>query len=1013
MKKNTFLLFLLSFSFAISCLAQTHGQARIDSLLAQLPKTKEDTDKILLLLKVSGLYDNINLDKATGYGQQALDMSEKINWLRGIANATMQLGLNYDTKGDYKKALEYDSISLEKFKEYGRREAPSGIFNDMGRIYARQSNYPKALDYFIKAFRMDSGSKTQMAVELMNIGCIYLFQANYPLALNYFLKALKINEDIGDKSTISTTLMNIGVLYYYQSNYSQSQDYYSKALKMCEDLGDRSGIGYCLMNIGTDYVSLSDYSQAQNYYEKALKMFDELGDKEAIGECQRWMGTNYMAQSEYPEALDNFSKSLSLSREIGDKDKTGIDLMYIGKIYFKIAEDSNKVLLNKLFKGNKRAALSTAKKYCDTAIIILKQINQLTFLKDAYLTSYETETALGDYKAALESYKNYTITKDSVFNAERSKTIDRLAMQYEFYKKHAIDSLQFASESTIQTINLKKQKTFTTLGFIGMALVALLLFFVYRNYSNQRKSNIELQVERSKAIGQKVRAERSEAFKQQFLANMSHEIRTPMNAISGMTDILIEKGPHPNQVNYLTAISKSSDVLLHIINDILDLSKIEAGKISLEAIDFSVSDILTQVKDTLNYKAEEKGLQLIINTVDNVTDIVVGDPYRLTQILMNLGGNAVKFTEKGSIELKVENEKLKDGKVLLKFSITDTGMGIPKDKIQTLFGDFTQVNSSDTRNYGGTGLGLSISKKLVELQGGNIWVQSTEGRGTTFSFNIIYPTGTAEKLKQRIMQEEKLDGSLLDELKILLVDDNEYNRLVAEESLLLKAKVHIDTAVNGEEAINMLKKNAYDVILMDIQMPGMNGYDASRYIRNEMKIETPIIALTASVLRSDLDKCFQSGMNAYLPKPFKVWQLITTIAEVTGRKTEASIIKEEKAEENILGTENNTVTDLTFLKKFCENDEARMRKYIKLYLDSIPGFKERINAGRNSKDMAEIALQVHSFKPKWMMMGMKGATELAVIIDRLCKENNNDAFKHVTLLIEQTDKSVMELKDKC
>ncbi len=552
------------------------------------------------------------------------------------------------------------------------------------------------------------------------------------------------------------------------------------------------------------------------------------------------------------------------------------------------------------------------------------------------------------------------------------------------------------------------------LSFLGLALILLFSFFAYRNYARQRKLNAALQTERSKAIGQKVRAERSEAFKQQFLANMSHEIRTPMNAVSSITDILLNKEPRPDQVGYLEAISKSSATLLYIINDILDLSKIEAGKIDLEVIDFSLSDILNQVKDALAYKAEEKGLSLLIDKPDTVPDVVVGDPYRLTQILVNLGGNAVKFTERGSVELKVENGelKMKDNTVEVKFSIIDTGIGIPQDKLQTLFENFTQVNSSDTRKYGGTGLGLSISKKLIELHGGSISVYSVEGRGSTFSFRISYPVSSVQNLQQRIMQKEKMDGSILDGLRILIVDDNEYNRLVAEESLNLKAKVAISTAVNGQEAINMLKENEYDVILMDIQMPGIDGYEATRYIRDSMRSKVPIIALTASVLRTDLDKCRDAGMNSYIPKPFKAWQLISTIADVTGRKTVAAIPKPESLKKYIRNAENIAVTDMTYLGKFCEDDGVRMKKYITMYIEAVPGFKETIKEGIQNKDVENIALHIHSFKPKWMMMGMNTTRDLAVHIDALCKANNSSVYQQLERLMVQIDKSVDELKDK-
>ncbi|MEO5674059.1 MAG: ATP-binding protein, partial [Chitinophagales bacterium] len=329
-----------------------------------------------------------------------------------------------------------------------------------------------------------------------------------------------------------------------------------------------------------------------------------------------------------------------------------------------------------------------------------------------------------------------------------------------------------------------------------------------------REQELKRQVEKQTLLyrEQKERAEQSEKFKQQFLANMSHEIRTPMNAVSGITSLLLAKKPRPDQHHYLEAISKSSDTLLHIINDILDISKIEAGKIEIEKIDFSLKELLEQVKQTLDFKAEEKGLLLITRIGKGVPDVLIGDPVRLNQVMINLGGNAIKFTEKGSITIEVESKEanLTDETAggfhdfLLTFHITDTGIGIPEKKLDSIFESFTQVYSSDSRRFGGSGLGLSISRQLVELQGGKISVASEEGCGTTFSFTITCPAGSAERLSHRIQQEQKADGSILNGLKILLAEDDEYNRVVAVDTLKLKAAIEIDVALNGEEVIALL-----------------------------------------------------------------------------------------------------------------------------------------------------------------------------------------------------------------
>jgi CheY-like chemotaxis protein/HPt (histidine-containing phosphotransfer) domain-containing protein len=393
---------------------------------------------------------------------------------------------------------------------------------------------------------------------------------------------------------------------------------------------------------------------------------------------------------------------------------------------------------------------------------------------------------------------------------------------------------------------------------------------------------------------------------------------------------------------------------------------------------------------------------------------VVGDPYRLNQILINLGGNAIKFTEKGGVQFSVKHDSKDTDSVLLRFSIVDTGIGIPEDKVNNLFQNFAQVNNSDTRKYGGTGLGLSISKQLVELHGGAIAVESKLGSGTTFSFTLNYKIGSSNKLQQRMNQEKVADGNILKGLRVLVVDDNEYNRMVVGETLLLKAGITVDMAVNGEESIKMLKKKDYDVILMDVQMPVMNGIDATYHIREKLaapKKSTPIIALTASILRVDIDKCMECGMNSYVPKPFKAWQLINTIADVTGRER-VPVTNEPEFNEPSVSADNGNVTDAAYLTKFCDGNETRMKKYIGIYLRAVPAFRESLTTALETKDMKEIASKVHGFKPNWQIMGMKKTGELGTKIEHQCTENSDKVFDNVKVLLEHTEKSVIELEPR-
>lgn len=393
-----------------------------------------------------------------------------------------------------------------------------------------------------------------------------------------------------------------------------------------------------------------------------------------------------------------------------------------------------------------------------------------------------------------------------------------------------------------------------------------------------RKKSKELEDARLHAEQARHRAESSEKFKEQFLANMSHEIRTPMNAVLGMTRLLLKTTLDAQQKKYLDAILHSSENLLVIINDILDLSKIEAGRMEFESIPFSLREVCQGIQDTLRFRVEEKGIALKLEFDPALPQWLAGDPVRLSQILLNLTGNAVKFTEKGSVIIKAIWKKREEGAFTMLLEIQDTGIGIPEDRQQAVFESYSQAGADTTRKFGGTGLGLTISKQLVEQQGGNIGLRSIVGVGTTFFFEIPYPA--VEKIDSELSKPEGIEDLALrlNGIRILLVEDNPFNQMVAVDTLKsLISDTRIEVAENGQEAIDYLLEHRVDIVLMDINMPVMDGFEASRLLRLREKNTSghlPIMAMTAGVTRPEIEACLQAGMNDVIGKPFEPEDLL-------------------------------------------------------------------------------------------------------------------------------------------
>lgn len=502
------------------------------------------------------------------------------------------------------------------------------------------------------------------------------------------------------------------------------------------------------------------------------------------------------------------------------------------------------------------------------------------------------------------------------------------------------------------------------------------LYGTVMDITSQKKIEHEL-------IQAKLNAENSARLKQDFLANMSHEIRTPMNAILGFTDIVLENDLMPKVHENVQRIRQAGNNLLVIINDVLDFSKIEAGQLEVESVKFDLFDCIEQVKGQLESMASNKNLRLIFSIDEETPQLVKGDSVRLNQILINLINNAIKFTEKGFVEIRVSLLKEVGESVFLQFEIEDTGIGIPKSKQGKMFESFTQANSNTSRKYGGTGLGLAISKSLVEIQNGEIWFESEEGVGTKFFFTIEFGIceQALESNETAVLEKEiKLEG-----VKLLLVEDNLMNRELAIH-FFKQWKIDYDLAENGEEGVDKVFENNYQIVLMDLSMPVMDGYQATRLIRSNKgeQCNVPIIAMTANAFSDDINKCFEIGMNDHISKPFKAMELKEKIYSLVkhGKPDKIdAVYRQINALRKQAVEEKTEIVSIESLEEMGGGSKEFIKEMLKIYHSETPMTLSSLSSSFKADDVNGVKAAAHKFRSPAGLLRISEAVILAEFVE--------------------------------
>ncbi|HOY06810.1 MAG TPA: ATP-binding protein [Saprospiraceae bacterium] len=899
-------------------------------------------------------------------------------------------------------------------------EAEVVFFKGSSVVYAEpQSARPFFEQAIAKYTAMkDSGSMALCYLQLVSVasglGDSLLFDGYYRLA-----NRLKVH--VKDPYLITMFENNLGVPCYDFGLYAQAADHYFNTLALIE----KYAIPALLVmerdvyhNLAGIYRRLDDTDNALRYTQKAIES-SRYGGMDPSDHLEM-MGRIYMQKNDYRRALESFlqirevadlgsyhmnriaSKSYGMAtcyRNLGQLDKAlplarkAVELLPVSRNVHFGGAALEELAQCEFDSGRVDQALEHGKAAYQ-AFVKGKNNGGSASCAELLTRIYKSK---GNYAKALEySELRYRF----MGQIERQQSNRQLAFG-EFNRNAEVEKAKREAEVKAQ---LTRQRNIRYVLFAGLTVLALLVFLLYNRFRLKQRTTQQLEAKNREIEAARMRAEASEAFKSRFLANMSHEIRTPLHGIAGFTDLLLETSLAEKQRRWLSSIHHSTERLGEVVNDILDLSKLEAGKLSLRRIPFSIDHICNDVQEALALRAENKGVELRLEMGDTLPAAVLGDPTRLYQILMNLVGNAVKFTEKGSVTLSVQVVMQSDERAQMAFAVTDTGIGIAPEQLATVFDSFRQAGEDTTARFGGTGLGLTIARELVQLHGSDILVESEVGRGSTFSFALTLPLADATLLKEGMVSGDAL--YYIQPIRILLADDSEMNREIAVEAI----RRHFENAetveaATGKEAIEVLAtwtdlENRTTIVLMDMQMPEMTGPEATRYIRQHLSAHLPVIALTASATPEEIENALTSGMNRHLAKPFKPRELAQVIAETLDLQAQApthAFIPPVSAP--VSATEIPGPFDLTFLRDFADGDEVQMQYFIRKFMAQYPLEISRLEMALDKGDGEAVFQVAHSLRPQLEFVGLHQAVSLTLEIEERARAGGD--FAEMKALVGQ------------
>ncbi|MFH6768026.1 ATP-binding protein [Gaetbulibacter aquiaggeris] len=671
---------------------------------------------------------------------------------------------------------------------------------------------------------------------------------NYYEAQKKLDDALEIAESIDDKISIGLIYSKKGNLQLIIEELDAAIISINKAIEMQRFAKDNANLGNSYKTFGDIYKSKKNYNQALDYYISAQTLFEQVGLNNNLSGVLLSEAETYIELKNYNKARTIIEQALALAKRLQLPRIESSALIYHGKVY-NILGDNEKALT-----------------YANEGILIAKKKNYGDILNEGYLVLSQIHQGIGDYKLSNQYLRAYLKLSDSLRAVKRENLSPDKKIQFLIN-----DQIANSKKQEEQLKEAKDKNDLSTLiSILSVALItilSLLTLSLYKNNNIRLKTNNMLHKKNAELIVAKEKAELASKTKANFLSTVTHELRTPLYAVTGLSNMLLEENPKPEQIQHLKSLKFSGDYLLTFINDILQINKIEANKVEIDPEAFNLKKKINNILLALNNSATDNNTKLHLEYDKALPENFFADQLKISQILINLVGNSIKFTKDGDIWIRVIKIKEENDIYNLRFEVEDNGIGISQEKQDNMFESFSQGSIQINRKYGGTGLGLSIVKGLIDILKGKIYLKSELGKGTTFYFEI--PLKYSEKEAKEVKSTPFNGNQALDltNVKVLVVEDNKINQMITKK-ILTKMGLKCDVVDNGESAVDMVKTNNYDIVLMDIHMPGISGIEATKIIRTFDK-ELTIFALTAVTIEDKMQEFDEAGFTDIIPKPFK------------------------------------------------------------------------------------------------------------------------------------------------